>query len=58
MRSGLLKKYDFWGVLLLILIFAALVTPADLASTLMVAAPLFAVYLLVVVCLRLVLKGK
>lgn len=58
MRGGWLKGYDFWGVLLLILIFAALVTPADLASTLLVAVPLFAIYLLVVVCLRLVLKGK
>jgi len=58
MRGGWLKGYDLWGVLLLIVIFAALVTPADPVSTLAVAVPLFAVYLLVVICLRRLLKGK
>jgi len=58
MRNGLLKGYDFWGVLLLVVIFAALVTPADPASTLLVAVPLFAIYLFGVVCLRLVLQGR
>ena len=58
MCGGLFKGYDFWGVLLLVLIFATLVTPADPASTLLVAVPLFAIYLLGVACLRLVLRGR